>query len=207
MNFSSFKFREGNSNPLRIDIADGEYLSVLTSNSSNHSGYIDDLYRWRLAAIEFKDPIPPSLESTQKWYNNNYLANDKKILFIVNKDCERIGHLGLHSFFSTSRLVEIDNVIRGKKNCYKGIMSRSLHALMRWYNSLATPECIYLRTTQYLNAIRFYESNGFFNDGTSMMDIYSEYSPHINDNALCQACKDSDQRYIVLRYHGVTPRV
>lgn len=201
MNFSSIKLSSVDHPPLRIKFASDEFLTALTANCAACDEIIMDLYKWRLAATEFKDLKPPTFSSTRNWFEKYYLANQNKILFLVNKGESRIGHIGLNLFFSTSALLEVDNVIRGKKDCCRGIMSRSLQSMLEWYNTYNSPNCVYLRTTDCnVKAIKFYKSNGFIHDSSaSMKHIYSENKALIDGDNFAQACEESDTKYIVLR--------
>lgn len=203
--FSDIKLAPNNRESFCLNFGVNESLEALSSFHSTDDFLINNLYRWRLAAIEFRDLIPPTFESTKKWFTSNYLENPLKLLFLVKYDDIPIGHMGLNCLFDSTRLIEIDNVIRGTKGVHKGIMSRALKAMIQWSKLNFSPALIYLRTTNCnSNAINFYKNNNFKLKSGGLKQILAEYQTAIRINKYVEMCNESDLKYVVLEYKSST---
>ena len=184
--------------PRVIEFASGERLEILTDSCEQNDSLINNLFQWRKSAVEFGDIIPPTFDSTKQWFSNYYLANSNKLLFLVTFDSEPIGHIGFNLFFENFKILEIDNVIRGKKNCCKGIMSRSLRAMLDWSIAVLSPTIFFLRTdVTNKHAINFYINNNFSVDTLGMKNLYMELNSE--DSDIYNKCIESDAKFVVLR--------
>ena len=199
--FNDLKRASNSSDVFFVNFGIKESLEALSSFHATDDFVINNLYRWRLAAVEFRDLIPPTFESTNKWFTSNYLNNPFKLLFLVKYDNIPIGHMGLNCLFNSTRLIEIDNVIRGTKGVHKGIMSRALKSMIQWSKLRFNPTLIYLRTTGCnSNAINFYKNNSFEFRSGGLKQILAEHQTTIRINNYIEMCNESDSKYIVLEY-------
>ena len=200
MKSNYFSFCKHTPHVFDIDVAKDETLTPLTDLDRGNEKLMNYLYEWRLNAIEFRDPIPPTYQSTINWFNNIYLPNDNKILFLIKNKKVPIGHIGLNFFFETSALIELDNVIRGENSICKGIMSRSLQSLLLWASQKFNPVLYYLRVLPTnVHAINFYKFNNFSKEFTSMIKLSQEYSSFHDSKKYVDQSLESDKRMIVMK--------
>lgn len=120
------------------------------------------LAEWR-QEYEFAFPsrFKVSLDGTKKWVKDQVLLNENRVLFWVAKsDLEYLGHLGV-VFKSEDEVLEIDNVLRGKKG-YEGLMTACLQTLERELEIEFSPEDIQLRVLESnSHAVNFYQNLGY----------------------------------------------
>jgi|ERR1035437_9077580 perosamine synthetase len=127
-------------------------------------GYISIFSQWRREnSIGFANIFEISNQRTEFWLDNILLNREDRILFVIcSLKGEPLGHLGFSSFIFEEKSCEIDNVVRGVKIGYEGIMSNALISLIFWGKNVLKLDNIYLRVlSDNTHAIRFYERNGF----------------------------------------------
>ena len=126
--------------------------------------YISLFSQWRKEnSVGFANVFEITEQRTEFWLNNILLKRDDRILFVVlSLKWEPIGHIGYSSFNFEEKSCEIDNVVRGVKPGYKGIMSHALNSIIIWGKNVLKLNSIYLRVlADNPHAIKFYERNGF----------------------------------------------
>jgi len=120
------------------------------------------LAEWR-QEYEFAFPsrFKVSLDGTKKWVKDQVLLNENRVLFWVAKsNLEYLGHLGV-VFKSEDQVLEIDNVLRGKKG-YEGLMTACLQTLERELEIEFSSEDIQLRVLESnSHAVNFYQNLGY----------------------------------------------
>lgn len=140
-------------------------LKPITYYDIGNDDLINSLMIWRNQNIEaYLNHEPATHEGTRKWLTKFVLDNQSKLLFIVNsEDFKPIGHMGIADGLSTHSYVELDNIVRGEKNCDKGIMTLALYDLISWLFLFSDCEKVYLRVfSDNLNAIRLYKNLKFY---------------------------------------------
>jgi len=125
------------------------------------------LSTWRVEnAKAYPTQFPVTDQGTARWIRKGLLDVVDRILFlIVSPTGAPIGHLGYASCLEQPGRMEIDNVIRGVKQGYPGIMESAMRALIAWANERFMPDEIFLRVfAENEHAIRFYEKCSFITD-------------------------------------------
>jgi len=126
--------------------------------------YISLFSQWRKDnPIGFATIFEITDQRTEYWLDQILLKREDRILFVVlSLTGEPIGHLGYSSFNFEEKSCEIDNVVRGVKNGYEGIMSKALKSIILWGKNTLKLDTIYLRVlADNIHAINFYERNSF----------------------------------------------
>jgi perosamine synthetase len=136
---------------------------------SDDARLIATLSRWREHnSFAFPTQFPVTDEGTARWLRTGLLDVEDRILFLV---CDRhghpVGHLGFADGLAGDRALEIDNVVRGERDCEPGLMSVAMDALLRWAHETLGPREVHLRVFEdNEHAVRFYERLGFRAAGT-----------------------------------------
>jgi len=125
---------------------------------------IRQLGEWReahVAAYPTRFPISP--ERTRRWLETAVLGNPLRILFLVfDKAGRLVGHLGLANGLARPGWLEIDNVLRGKPEGERGVMTQAIHALTEWARTVLFTDGFYLRVLESnTRAIAFYHALGY----------------------------------------------
>lgn len=139
------------------------YLLPICKLHLNNTELIATLGKWREEnAFAFPNQFPVTLEGTASWLSN-ILKTDDRILFLIKeRQGNKIGHIGFANAINDNKEMEIDNVLRGVKNSYAGIMSKALRALINWAEEIFKPNVIFLRVLNDNNhAIEFYRNLSF----------------------------------------------
>ena len=102
-------------------------------------------------------------KSTKSWLRKLVMERQDRILFMIEApDAEIIGHLGISNMDFKKKVCELDNVIRGIKNKYPGVMTRAVKAVLEFgFNCLAMDSFILRVFSENTKAIRFYRRCGF----------------------------------------------
>lgn len=168
---SLLKKRNNKRKPDNIVIYDKDdkisaFLVPICKETITNNVEIELLAKWRKEnSFAFPTQFPVSLRGTKEWVKNSLVGDKTRILFFIKtntKDKILIGHMGLHSFNFRDNTCEIDNVVRGVKDYFPGIMTLSLIALLNWTKKKLNPKHIYLKVFSDNNkAIRLYKRCGF----------------------------------------------
>jgi perosamine synthetase len=113
--------------------------------------------------IGFANSFRITDERTEYWVNNLLLNRKDRILFMI-KDLQNleIGHLGFSSFNFHEKNCEIDNVIRGVKGVYPGIMKQAIESLIIWGKDKLGLKKISLKVLEdNTHAVDFYKKLNF----------------------------------------------
>ncbi|NRB79291.1 MAG: GNAT family N-acetyltransferase [Saccharospirillaceae bacterium] len=148
---------------INTDIED-IYLEVVTEKNLNINSDIELFSNWRgVSEHAFLKIFPITNEGTKKWLQFGVLEREDRILFfILNKNKERLGHIGLSSFDFEKRTCEIDNVIKSPTCKIKGLFDSVTNALIKWTFDTLSPSSIKLRVfSDNTKAIALYHRVGF----------------------------------------------
>ena len=150
-------------NSIKID---GFNSSLICASDfyKNNKKIIDLLSNWRRDADTFHNKFSVTSEGTEKWYQELLLNVDDRILFFITHGNSFIGHLGFAnlSVDDSSCSIELDNVIRGVKNIYPGLMSAACNALMNFaFEKLHMQKVILKTLLSNDHAINFYKNIGY----------------------------------------------
>jgi len=116
---------------------------------------------WRNYAMEmFFSHFTASLSSTERYLEDFSLAQNNRILFVIQSEGDMVGHIGLAHI--SNRHAEIDNVIRGERTNHQNLMFEALKALVSWAFSELRLNYLELRvTSDNWRAKDLYERVGF----------------------------------------------
>jgi len=125
---------------------------------------IAKLAQWRTEnAFAYPTQFPVTIAGTTAWLRSGLLDVEDRILFLVlDRYGSPIGHLGFANALNDAGEMEIDNVVRGVKDGYPGIMSNAMEALLDWAEEIIGSRIIRLRVfSDNHHAIKFYRKLGF----------------------------------------------
>lgn len=126
--------------------------------------YISMFSNWRRENPEgFANSFEVTNKRTEYWLDKILLEREDRILFVVySTNNQPVGHLGCSTFNFEQRSCEIDNVVRGIKDSYKGMMTHALNTLIFWIQRTLKVDHVFLRVLKdNTHAVKFYEKNGF----------------------------------------------
>lgn len=126
--------------------------------------YIPLINKWRTEnTIGFANVFENTISKTENWFDNILLPREDRILFVIHSINDiPLGHIGLSSFNFDDKSCEIDNVVRGIKENYEGIMSCVTTSIITWAKQTLKIEDVYLRVlSDNTHAVEFYEKNSF----------------------------------------------
>lgn len=107
-------------------------LQFLTREAESDRALMELLGRWRKENEHgFLGSFPVSYERTHSWYLKNLINQPDRLLFLIEVDGKYVGHIGLFRFNYETKTCEIDNIVRGEKDC-PGIMGDAILAMMQW---------------------------------------------------------------------------
>lgn len=122
------------------------------------------LGQWRSENVfAYTNRFPISPERTRNWLDKAVVQRPDRILFlVVQRDSEVIGHIGLANGLGREGELEIDNVLRGKKDGTPGLMTEALAALTEWARKVLFIDRFYLRVLESnTEALEYYRRRGF----------------------------------------------
>lgn len=126
--------------------------------------YISLFSQWRREnPVGFASIFEITDQRTEFWLDKILLNREDRILFVILSLAGKpLGHLGYSSFNFEEKSCEIDNVVRGIKSGYEGIMTHALNSIINWGKNKLQLESIFLRVlADNTHAIKFYERNSF----------------------------------------------
>lgn len=166
-----YKFENNSDSHLniRIENENGELAGFLIPVQSKEildsESLIELMAKWREEnSFAFPTQFKVTITGTSSWYDNQLINNKERMLFIISTpDKKHIGHIGISTFNFDKNSCEIDNVVRGVKEGYPGIMTFALKALIEWTKKeLPLVEHTLLRVfSDNEKAIKYYEGCGF----------------------------------------------
>ena len=75
-----------------------------------------------------------------------------RILFIISIDGKKIGHIGVNRYIQKNNSAAIDNVLRGIRKDYPGLMKNASIAIMKWmFDELGLTKITFERATTTAN--------------------------------------------------------
>jgi len=140
------------------------YLKPVTATSINSAKDIQLLSDWRDNAQDsFPAQFKVTNEGTTRWLEKALLDVKDRILFwVLDKDQNKIGHVGLFRFDYPNKFCELDNIMRGVPKNSPGIIEASCAALIDFCKQDLKIQDIYLRVfSNNPRAISLYERLGF----------------------------------------------
>lgn len=149
----------------QIPLPDGKgTLLPICELHADDAHLISELSSWRIAnQTAYPTRFPVTDQGTAKWLRSKLLDAEDRILFLVlDRHGNRIGHLGFASCFNESKLMEVDNVVRGVAGQAPGIMQAAIVTMLEWARTTIGPSGFFLRVFEdNSHATKFYERQGF----------------------------------------------
>lgn len=102
-------------------------------------------------------------ERTKKWLTELVINRDDRIIFMIHgRNDEPLGHIGLSNVDFSNNSVELDSVLRGKKNILKGLMSQCVNTLIKFaLKELGFSEIDLSVLSDNNHAVNFYKKLNF----------------------------------------------
>ena len=102
-------------------------------------------------------------ERTKKWLTELVINRVDRIIFMIHgRNDQPIGHIGLSNVDFVNNSVELDSVLRGKKNILKGLMSKCVNALIKFaFKELGFSEIDLSVLSDNNHAVNFYKKLNF----------------------------------------------
>lgn len=144
---------------IRMPVTKGVLLPVCDLHRDDHQ-LIELLAKWREEnSFAYPTRFPVTVEGTAKWLHEKLLDVEDRILFLIyDRHGHLAGHLGYANCFNEEGLMEIDNVVRGRKDAQKGLMGDAMNTVMEWARTTLWPSGFFLRVLESnRHAIEFYE--------------------------------------------------
>ncbi|WP_199291191.1 bifunctional GNAT family N-acetyltransferase/PLP-dependent aspartate aminotransferase family protein [Sphaerospermopsis sp. FACHB-1094] len=143
------------------------FLVPICELHKNDERLINQLSQWRTEnTFAYPSQFPVTIEGTKKWLDEKLLQVEDRILFLIlDQHGQNIGHLGFANAINDYCEIELDNVLRGIKNIYPGIISSAVITLIKWAQETLSVETISLRVfSDNERAVNFYNKLGFKTD-------------------------------------------
>ena len=145
------------------------------------------LSKWRIENPTISTGIfQVTEERTKKWLTDLVLNRDDRIIFMIHGlDNVPIGHIGLSNVDFINNSVELDSVLRGKKNILKGLMSQCVKRLIKFA----------------LKELRFSEIKlSVLSDNNQAVNFYKKLNFKIIDKIpLLKIIKDNETKYEIVK--------
>ena len=165
----------------KLELAGIGYLVPIKFEDISNLEMIEKFCNWRNQnSSAFPGNHQTNIQRTIQWIDRHVLRNPLRILFkIYSNSGELIGHSGLIVSEQHECVVELDNILRGKQDIEKGIMSETIQNLIDWTFKTFNPNGIFLKVLRSnKKAITFYEKNGFLS--VSSFPIYNSQENSLN---------------------------
>jgi perosamine synthetase len=143
------------------------FLLPVCELHADDDALISTLSQWRREnAFAFPTQFPVTDAGTKSWLRTRLLDTPDRMLFLlVDKHGREIGHLGFASCLNDRGEMELDNIVRGVKTGYPGIMRNAMRALMKWAHEVIGPQSFFLRVfADNEHAVHFYRDLGYVDD-------------------------------------------
>ena len=121
------------------------------------------LLEWRLQNLNaYPSRSILTYDSTRTWLKNSVIENPTRVLFwIVDSSFNRLGHIGV-VIHAETEILELDNVLRGVKGKFAGLMSTALRKLEEVLELEFSPINLRLQVLESNeSAIDFYKNAGY----------------------------------------------
>lgn len=116
---------------MNIEIDDKTIVTLQPIDNSDET--IKLLTMWRNQYWDgFLEKFTATEEGTKKWLMNQVVNNPDRILFMIFLNGEKIGHVGTNRYDEKTNSAELDNMIRGVRNGYSGLMRKIEIAMLEW---------------------------------------------------------------------------
>jgi RimJ/RimL family protein N-acetyltransferase len=121
---------------LRINILDDEacligHLYPVTRSVLADYELIQKLTNWRnLARRYFFTQFTATCERTRSWLKDVLLADECRLLFVINSNSKPVGHIGFRDLHD--RTADLDNLIRGEIGGHPQLIYHAEIALIHW---------------------------------------------------------------------------
>ncbi|MDG2372179.1 MAG: GNAT family N-acetyltransferase [Flavobacteriaceae bacterium] len=125
-------------------------------------------------------------ERTKKWLIDLVINREDRLIFMIHGlNDDPIGHIGLSNINFSNNSVELDSVLRGKKNILKGLMSQCVKRVVKFG----------------LKELRFSEIDlSVFSDNNHAVDFYKKLNFKIIDKIpLLKVIKDNETKYEIVK--------
>jgi putative acetyltransferase len=142
----------------RLDVLHPGHTVVLRGATPGDAGL---LAGWRHAHRRwFLTEFPPDANRTRTWLTASIAAPDR-LLLVVEVDGTPVAHLGLREIDVARGEAEVDNVVRGRADGGKGVMSRALQVMLSWAEQALGIRRVALQVFADNPARDFYAKIGF----------------------------------------------
>jgi RimJ/RimL family protein N-acetyltransferase len=114
----------------------------------------------------FLTKFEASEKNTLKWLDKEIIQNPERILFFIILKKQKIGHVGIMNYNKNFNTIEIDNVLRGVRIDYPGLMENVLKSIFNWlFKELKLSEINLKVFSDNYKAINLYERSGMITIG------------------------------------------
>jgi RimJ/RimL family protein N-acetyltransferase len=118
------------------------------------------LTEWRNEFFDaYFDKFTATEDRTKKWLKEQVMEKADRILFIISIDGKKIGHIGVNRYIQKNNSAAIDNVLRGIRKDYPGLMKNASIAIMKWmFDELGLTKITFEAWSDNYKAINLYTS-------------------------------------------------
>jgi|SRR6267143_1618627 len=110
---------------------DGMFVSLRPIDESDETVRLLTEWRkkyWHWFATKFE----VTEDRTRKWLRDEVIDNSDKILFIIILENKKIGQCGIFRYDEINNSAEIDNILRGVRGSYPGVMEKVEKSVLKW---------------------------------------------------------------------------
>ena len=134
--------------PIKYDESIVGHLIPVGAWILEDSGLIELISEWRARArLMFLAQFESTPEKTERYLRERSIADDSRILFMIEVSGEFLGHVGLANINQTS--AELDNLMRGVSGGIPELLEASERALVAWAFKKLDLDMLYLRVLSY----------------------------------------------------------
>jgi len=136
-------------------------LTIMPCDLSDETIHL--LTNWRETYSNFfASKFNVSENRTKQWLEKNYVLRNDRILFLLIVNGKKIGHIGIINYDKSENCSEIDNVLRGDRENFPGIMKIALTKILEiGFNELKLGKFILKVLNDNKKAISLYKTCGF----------------------------------------------